>query len=121
MRIGSFEGVIPISWLPQNIGEADVAELLACLVGISAKSVSSQLPVRAFSFLLTGQPSPQGLRIGLSCHVKPFYESYQRFLALFFDEPQAWKSHVERLPAHPTFSGGIRLGIKVPHKAEWRK
>lgn len=116
MKIGSFEGIIPTSRLPDNIREADIAELLANLIGISAKDSLSQCLFPTFSFLLTGQLSQQGLRIGLSCHIKPFYESFKRLLILFFDEPQVWKSYVESLPPYPTFSGSIRLGMLVPHR-----
>lgn len=56
------------------------------------------------------------MNVGLTCHVKPFYESYKRFLVLFFEDPQKWKKQVEALPLQPTFSGSIRLGRLIPHR-----
>lgn len=116
MKIGSFEGVIPKSRLPHKVGDTDIAELIANLIGISARDALPKLPIPQFSFLLTAQLLGEGLNVGLTCHVKPFYESYRRLLVLFFEHPQEWKKQVEALPLQPSFSGSIRLGQLIPHR-----
>jgi hypothetical protein len=116
MKIGSFKGLIPSSRLPDKIAPADIGELIANLIGLSARSALFQLPVEQFSFLLTAWLSSEGLEVGLTCHVKPFYESYKRLLTLFFEDPHEWKRHVDMLPTQPPFSGSVHLGRLVPHR-----
>ncbi len=115
IKIGSFAGLVPSIYLPQDLTPALIGELVANLIGFAAKESRSLVPLPQFSFLLTAQPSSEGLSVGLTCHVRPFYESYRNLLTLFFSDPPTWKTRVDALPAKPRFEGRVHIGEYIPH------